>query len=194
MKIQSSDIKPVGINLSVAISITDKEINGVKTGKKLAGKAKTEYYMGKVLALGTDVKNQNQCPEVEIGDFIMFDQFAGAVANTEDCYTKVIDGYNIIAISKEEDMNIDTIEPANDRILIEILDENFSVNGVEYETSIDPRDKVTQKGKVLKCGINSVGVKAGEMVFIEPFAGSLIINETELKLKTVNYRDILYKI
>jgi len=193
-KIQSSDIKPVGINLSVEIKITEKEINGVKTGKKLASKVQTEQYMGKVLAMGKGVKDKSQCPELEVGDYIIFDQFAGAVANTDDCYTKVIDGYNVIAISKEEDMNKDTIKPANDRILVEILDENFSVNGVEYEASIDPRDKVTQKGLVLKCGVNAEEVTEGEIVFFEPYAGNLIINETELKLKTLNYRDILYKI
>jgi co-chaperonin GroES (HSP10) len=193
-KIQSSEIKPVGNNLSVEIKITEKEINGVKTGKKLASKVKTEQYMGKVLAIGRSVKDKTQCPELEVGDYIIFDQFAGAVANTEDCYTKVIDGYNVLAISKEEDMNKDTIKPANDRILVEILNENFSVNGLEYENSIDPRDKVTQKGLVLKCGVNVEDVVEGEVVFFEPYAGNLIVNETDLKLKTLNYRDILYKI
>ena len=94
-----------------------------------------------------------------------------------------------------EDMNINTIIPANDRVLIEILDENTEVNGVKIEESLDPRDKQTQKGKVIRLGIKAEGdIKEGDIVFIDPYDGNLIINDPDLKLKTIIYSEILFKI
>jgi co-chaperonin GroES (HSP10) len=194
-KLETKDVKPCGVNLSVKIKITEKEINGVKVGKQLASKSNVEFYMGEVLALGKNVSNQEQCPELEVGDFVMFNQFSGAVVASKDDYLKVITGYDVVAISKTEDMNIDTINPANDRILIKILNESSEVNGVEVEEVLDARDKQTQMGVVLKLGKNTESdIAVGDTVFIDPFCGNLIINDSDLKLKTLNYRDILYKI
>lgn len=194
-KLETKDVKPCGVNLSVKIKITEKEINGVKVGKHLASKSNVEFYMGEVLALGKNVSNQEQCPELEVGDFVMFNQFSGAVVASKDDYLKVITGYDVVAISKTEDMNIDTIIPANDRILIKILNESSEVNGVAIEEVLDARDKQTQMGIVLKMGKNAESdVKVGDTIFIDPYCGNLIINDPDLKLKTLNYRDILYSI
>jgi len=194
-KVKSSEITPCGINLLVSIKVTDKEIKGVKLGKQFASKTNVEFYMGQVLKLGKDATNKEQCPGLQEGDFVMFNQFSGAVAATSDNYTKVILGYDVVAISKEEDMNKETIIPANDRILIEVLNENLEINGVKVEDTLDPRDKQTQRGVVLKLGSNADSdVKVGDVVFIDPYTGNLIVNDSDLKLKVVNYRDILYKI
>jgi len=194
-KFNSNEIIPKGKNLSVAISITDNIVKGVNLGKKLAGKTNVEFYMGKVLKLGENATDIDQCPGLVEGDYIMFSQFGGVVAPSKDEYVKVIPGHDVVTISKQEDMNINTIIPTNDRILVEILDENTEVNGVKIEESLDPRDKQTQKCRIVRLGSQVKGdYKVGDLVFIDPYDGNLIINEPSLKLKTVIYNLILFKI
>ena len=194
-KIKSNEIIPLGVNIAVEIKIKEKEINGVSLGKSLANKSNIEFYSGKVLKLGessTDGK-LGQCPNLEEGDFVIFSQFAGVVPPTEDIYMKVVTGHDIVAYSKNEDMNIEDIMPANERILVKILEEDIEINGVKIKGGQDPRELQVQKCEIIRLGLNSP-FKENDIVFIEPDCGNLIVNDPDLKLKTVEYRDILFKI
>ena len=57
-KLEESQIVPCGKNVLVSIEIIEKEINGVKMGKQLATKMKTEFYIGTVLALGENANER----------------------------------------------------------------------------------------------------------------------------------------
>lgn len=195
--LESKDLIPKHKYLIAEVQITEKEINGVKLGKQLSTKTNVAFYTGKVLKLGelATSKDIEQCPGLEEGDYIFFSQFAGATPATKDKYTKVITGHDVVALSKNEDMNIDNIVPTNDRILVKILEEDYDTNGLHIEVNKDPRELQTQKCEVIRLGQYAEGgIKVGEIVFIEPDAGNLIINDPKMKLKTVNYRDILFSI
>lgn len=194
-KLKTKDIVPHNENVVVSIEVTEKSINGLAITKELASKANVEFYIGKVEALGETANSNEQCPEVKTGDIVIFNQFAGAVATTSDNYTKVITGHDIVAISKTTEMKLEDITPTSDRILVEILNENLSTNGLSYEESLDARDKQTQCGRIIKLGsLAKTPLQEGTIVYFDPYQGNLILNETTQKLKVLSYRDILYSV
>lgn len=172
--------------------------DGIYLGEqRLADKLNTEYYYGKALKITEKSTDEKNCPELQEGDFIIFNQFAGSAINVEEeKFCKIIYGHDIVAIAKDlKDMNAETLKPTRNRILVEIIEESQMNDGIFDGSQADPRDKQTQKGRVVSCGESVEGdYKEGDIVFFDPYCGNLIVNEEKLKIKTVNDFDILFSI
>jgi co-chaperonin GroES (HSP10) len=195
-KLESTKLTPRGINVLVSVDLEDAIKNGILVEKKLAGKTNTEYYHGEVISLGEKALEKDQCPGLEVGDQVIFNQFSGATLPTSDKYCKIILGYDIVAYSKQKDMNVDSLMPSADRILVEIIGEGASEeNGIVVEETPDKRENQTQQGRIIRIGTEcETKLPVGSIVFFDPYCGNLIVNEPDLKLKTINYRDILISI
>jgi len=193
-----SEIKPHN-NLVLAKVELLPRINedGIYFGEqKLATKLNTEFYYGKALKVAEGAKDDNNCPGLKDGDYIVFNQFSGSALPTEE-YCKAIYGHDVVAILEDLlDMRPETIKPTNDRILVElVLEKAVNEDGVYLGVQEDPREKQTQAAKVVSLGPNvTLDVKEGDIVYFDPYCGNLILNEDELKLKTVNQFDILFSI
>jgi co-chaperonin GroES (HSP10) len=197
MKISKGNISPK--NYYVLAEVTELETlkNNIYQGnQQLATKTNIEYYYGKALKLGPTALDKEQCPELKENDNIIFSQFAGFAAATEDSFCKAIRGSDIVAIvtSNFDDMTEKTIKPTGERILVKIIGENLIQGGIYDDTANDPREAVTQKGEVISCAKNADKYPKGTIVAFEPYCGNLIVNENNLKLKTVHSFDILYTI
>jgi co-chaperonin GroES (HSP10) len=194
------NVNPVNYNLLVEVLKFPTIKNGVFVGDQaLLTKTNIEFYYGKVLKLGSKAKDDSQCPELEEGVGVIFSQIAGVPPETEDAYCKVIRGYDVVAVIKEftdlENMEVEKqIYPTKDRILVKIIDEDIMRDGIYNDSKADPREAITQKGIVLKCADGADQYEEGTIVFFDPYCGNLIVNEIDLKLKTVNSFDILYTI
>jgi co-chaperonin GroES (HSP10) len=195
--LEKEEITPENFYVLAEVTELEKVKNGIYSGsQQLATKTNIEYYYGKALSLGPKAKDPEQCVEVEVNKNIVFSQFAGFATETKDGYCKVIRSSDIVAIvnSNFEDMTEKTIEPTGERILVKIIGEGLVQDGIYDDTSDDPREAITQKGIVIKCAKNAQKYKPGTIVAFEPYCGNLIVNEHDLKLKTVNSFDILYSV
>lgn len=197
MEINKSQIAPQNFYVLAEVTELEKVKNGIYSGPgQKATKTNIEYYYGKALALGKDATNDDACPEVKEDSNIVFSQFAGFATATQDGYCKAIRATDIVAIvnGNFEDMTEKTIEPTGERILVKIIGEGLVNEGIYDDTNDDPREAITQKGVVIKCAKNAHKYKPGTIVAFEPYCGNLIVNESNLKLKTVHSLDILYSI
>jgi co-chaperonin GroES (HSP10) len=197
MEITKDKVTPENYYVLAEVTELEKVKDNIYSGpQQLATKTNIEYYYGKALTFGPRAKDPDQCAEVEENKNIIFSQFAGFVTETKDSYSKVIRGSDIVAIvnSNFEDMTEQTIDPTGERILVKIIGENLVNDGIYDDTKEDPRDAITQKGVVIKCAKNAQQFKPGTIVAFEPYCGNLIVNENNLKLKTVHSLDILYSI
>lgn len=189
------DVKPQTNNLVVEVKKLDDVVDSIYVGNSNAleeDAMPTEFYVGEVKSLGKEVNGELQCPEVVKGDLAIFSQWAGQVIPTEDGYAKVITGYDIVAITKDIKMTKDTIKPTGDRILVELVEDSKVKDGIYMDETDDPRNSVTQKGKVISCAKGADKYKAGTMVFFNPYDGNLILNQDGVQIKTVNSRSILF--
>jgi co-chaperonin GroES (HSP10) len=76
---------------------------------------------GEVIALGPEADQPSHCPGLEVGDQVVFTQFAGAYLPTDDTESlyKLVRGYDIIGMKKEKDKGDDSKWiPTADRILV----------------------------------------------------------------------------
>jgi co-chaperonin GroES (HSP10) len=197
MKISKKSISPKNYHVLAEITELEKVKNNIYQGaQQLATKTNIEYYYGKALKLGPAAKDKEQCPEVKPNTNIIFSQFAGFATATNDGYCKVVRGSDIVAIvtSNFDDMTEKTIQPTGARILVKIIGENLIENGIYDDTANDAREAVTQKGEVISCAKNADQYPAGTIVAFEPYCGNLIVNENNLKLKTLQSFDVLYTI
>ena len=195
MKIE--DVIPRNQNVLVEIEKLKEVIDGVYVGNQNAVETDaqpTQFYVGKVHKFGPDAPDDSQCPEIEEGKYAIFSQWSGQVMPTEDGYTKVIPGFNIVAFTKSLDMKIEDLDPTNDRILVEIIQDNKVKDGVYNNADDDPRQSVTQRGRVISCASNADQYEVGAIVFFEPTAGNLIVNRVDQQLKTLNSKSILCEI
>jgi len=196
-KIKISDVKPQNNNVLVEIVDLDTVSDGIYVGNKNATETDAmpiEFWLGKALSLGKTAADDKFCPGLEKDDYVYFSQFSGVIAPTENTYTKVIPGYNIVAISKDSNMDITTIQPTNDRILVELIKDTKVEDGVFSDTSSDPRENITSKGKVISCGVNADLYEPGTIVYFEPFCGNLIIKNSDQEIKTINSADVLFAV
>jgi len=197
MKIEKSKINPKGFNVLAEVTVFEKIKDNIYVGPDaLASKTSIEFYYGKAIKLGDSADSVEHCPELKEGDNIIFSQFAGYAATTVDGYCKIIRGHDIVAIVEGnfEDMTENTLKPTEERILVKIIGEDLiDENGI-YDDTEDPRDAVTQKGVVIRCAENATQYAPGTIVSFDPFCGNLIVNEPNLKLKTINSLDVLYTI
>jgi co-chaperonin GroES (HSP10) len=196
MKLKTKEVKPRNENVLVSLKVQE-EINedGVYIGEeKAATPVNIEYYYGQVESMGELAASKEQCPKLKIGDWVIFSQFSGVAIGTEDKYTKLIRGYDVVAISSKMNMNKKTIKPTADRILVEVLPEGeLNEDGMYVATSDDPREKQTQEGVVISCGPESRDkYPAGTKVHFDPYCGNPIVNDGKIFLKTVNSFDILF--
>jgi co-chaperonin GroES (HSP10) len=191
------DVIPKNENVLVEIEKLEEVVGNVYVGNQNAVEKDahpTEFYVGRVHSFGEDAKSNNQCPELEIGKLVIFSQWSGHTTPTKDGYTKIIPGYNIVAFTDSLDMNIDEVNPTNDRVLVQIVQEEKVKDGIFNTLEDDPRESVTQKGIILRCAINAEQYKKGDIVFFEPTVGNLIVNRPSLQLKTLNSKSILFTI
>lgn len=191
------DVKPQNSNLVVEVKKLDEVVDSIYVGNQNTVEEDampTEFYVGEIHSLGKTAASKLQCPEAKVGGLAIFSQWAGQVIPTEDVYAKVITGHNIVATTKNLKMETKDINPTGDRILVEIITEDKEKDGIYMDVQDDPRNSVTQKGKVIKCAQNADHYKVGTFVYFEPFDGSLIVNKPGLQLKTLNSRSILFAI
>jgi co-chaperonin GroES (HSP10) len=195
MKIEN--VKPHGVHLVAEVTILPDEVGGVYTGSaKQSTKTEIEYYYGKATTLGSAVNEEEQCPELEEGDGVVFSQFAGYHTKTEDGFCKVVRGHDIVAILDDmEAINENTIRPTGSRILVELINESvIDEDGVFNDSKPDPRELATQTGRVIACAKGADQFEVGTIVAFEPYVGNLIVNEPGKQLKTVNSFDIIFSV
>jgi len=194
-KIKIGDVKPQNENVLVDVKKLEEVSGEIYVGNQNAvdnDAMPIEFFIGEVKDFGESATSKNQCPELAKGKFAFFSQFSGYSIPTEDAYAKVLPGYNIIAISEDMNMDIKTIKPTNDRVLVEILKESQVNEGVFTGDSQDPRDSNIARGKILSCGLNANQYPEGTIIAFEPFCGNYIIKNNEQEIKTINSSDILF--
>jgi len=190
MSIKLEEVVPQNDNVLVTVNSLEKHMNGVVMDDKPDQYTKS-FYETTVIAIGPEgLSKESGCPELEVGDKAIIDKFDGVNLPVKEHYTKLVRGYAIVAVSKKDGIMLAT----NDRILVEIVEEEFDQDGVKFDKSFDPRERETQKGKVINCGPNAVQYPEGTIVFFDPFVGNLIVNEPTKKIKTINSFDVLFKI
>jgi co-chaperonin GroES (HSP10) len=190
-------VTPHYVNVLAEVTVLPTEVNGVYVGEQSEGTmTRAEFYYGTALKKGPLANEKDQCPELEEGDGIIFNQFAGHHVATDDGFCKVLRGHDIVAIVSDlTNMNEETIKPTGDRILVRIIGEELiSEDGVYDDTSEDPRDLATQKGLVISCGPNAEQIEAGTTICFDPYCGNLIVNEANKQLKTINSFDVLFSL
>jgi co-chaperonin GroES (HSP10) len=194
------DLKPCNNSVITEIILEDKIIGDVNFGNnaKNLNKNNVEYYYAKLLSFGKKSLDVEECPELEkfvpeAQNFgVIFSQFAGFHVPVEKSLVKVIPANQIVALFEDyKDMSPETIKPTANRILVEIIEDSAIQSGIYIENP-DPREALTQKGKVVACATNATQYTPGTIVYFEPYAGNLILNEGNLKLKTLNSFDILF--
>jgi len=158
------------------------------------GQIEQSFYVGTALKVGK--KATEECPGLVEGDFIVFADIAGVQVATDDNYCKVIRGNDIVATTTDlENMNEETLKPTKDRVLVSIIEEGLiDADGIFDSSGDDPRDAVTQRGRIISCAPGADQYKEGTIVFFDPYCGNIIVDDGIKKLKTVNSFDIFYSI
>ncbi len=188
------EIKPANWSVVASIKAVDTVEDGVYTGESAESTAEqTEFYIANVESIGPNACDEDQCPELEEGETIWFSHFAGVHVPTEEGFTKVIRGHDIVAKTNDTDMKTENIKATENRILVELIAESeINEDGIATQLTQDPRQADTAKGSVLHCGPNADKYEAGTIVHFDPYCGSLIIREPNRNLKAVNSFDILF--
>lgn len=192
-KLKIGNIKPRNENVIVTVENIETVKDGVYQNNRNSVDNTVmpiEYYFCKIISFGELAKNKDQCPEIKVGNFAFISQFAGQVVPTVESYTKVVSGYNIVAITEDKDMKIENIKPTNDRVLVELIKNSDLDEEIFSSQKSDPMDGDTQSGIILEVGSNVEDYKKGDIVYFEPFCGSLIMKN----IKTINHLDILFTV
>ena len=197
MKFGKEDVIPQNENVLVEVQKIEEVVNGIYVGNQLGvdeDAMPIEFFIGKIIKFGNKAKDANQCPELEVGKYAYFNQFGGYTIPTKDSYSKILPGYNIVAISNDMNMDVNTITPTNDRLLVEMIKEEDTVEGVYIGKSGDPRELNISLGKVISCGLNADKYKKGDIIAVDPYCGNPIIKDTVKEIRTINSADVLFTI
>ena len=191
-----TEVTPHNLHVLAEVVKLPSMVDGIHVGEAdQMTKTRVEYYYGKALKVGPTANIKEQCPEVKEGDGIIFSQIAGSQIATDDIYCKIVRGHAIVALYTDlENMNKETVKPTGDRILVEIIGEKLINEGIYDSSGDDPRESATQKGVVISCGESAEQIAPGTIVAFDPYCGNLIVNEDDMKLKTVNSFDILFSL
>ena len=191
-----TEVTPHNVHVLAKVVKLPSMVDGIVVGEaNQMTKTRVEYYYGRALKIGSKATDKDQCPELKEGDGIIFSQIAGAQVATDEIYCKIVRGHAIVALYTDlENMNKETVKPTGDRILVEIIGEKLINEGIYDSSKEDSRDMATQKGVVISCGEGAEQIKPGTIVAFDPYCGNLIVNEDDMKLKTVNSFDILFSI
>lgn len=151
-------------------------------------------YYGKVLSVGENVS------EVEVDDYIIFHQLAGAhIFSKEKELVKVISEINVVAKSKKADMSVQNVKMIKDRILIDVTEEykeektegGFIISSKNKEKNL--RQKELYKGKIIQLSPSTKkqGYAKGDIVYLQTDVGN-DINEVKGKgsYKTIYWQDV----
>lgn len=199
MKLDVKEIKPKNENVLVSVIFQDEiDADGNYVGiERKPDMMDIEFYHARVESFGGLADSDTQCPGLEVGDHVIFNMFSGHTINTENKYSKVIRGYDIVAKVKDLKMEKDSIKPTGDRILVELETENLTDNE-GYATGVEknPIESITQRGIVISVGPSVVEgkFKKGDIVYFDPYCGNLIVNNSKMQLKTINSFDVLFTI
>ena len=191
-----TEVTPHNVHVLAEVVKLPSMVDGIHVGgADQMTKTRVEYYYGKAVKLGIKATDKDQCPELKEGDGIIFSQIAGAQVATDKVYCKIVRGHAIVALYTDlENMNKETVRPTGDRILVEIIGEKLINDGIYDGSKDNPRESSTQKGVVISCGESAEQIAPGTIVAFDPYCGNLIVNEDDMKLKTVNSFDILFSI
>lgn len=192
---KTTQIQPQNFNLLAEILKPQETEDGIFIGAGQFSKIMPTFYLGTAVKLGDKANSAEQCPELVEGMGVIFSQIAGYQVPTTNSYCKLVRGHEVVAlVTNMDDMNKETILPTKDRILVELIDESVIQDGIYDDTKNDPRDGVTQRGKVLKCAAGADQYPVGTILAFDPFCGNLIFNDGKIALKTVNSFDILFSL
>jgi co-chaperonin GroES (HSP10) len=190
------NIKPKNEHVLVEVSLEElEETSGViASAVTLATKTNIEFYYGVVLGLGNEKAMQEYCPNLRVNDKVVFSQFAGYHLDTPERFCKIVTAYDIVAKFDDiKNMNEHTIHPTADRLLVKIVHENLSADGIYVSEESNAREAATQKAVVISCGPKvKEFLPAGTVILFDPYAGNLIVNKDyHNQLKTIRFEDIL---
>ena len=155
---------------------------------------------GEVLATGPDVDSPDHCQDLKLQEKVVFTEFAGYYIATEDTkhIYKAIRGYDIIGKHMKEDeiLNVDSVIPTGNRILLEVIDFNREDNGLIIKSS-DPKLMDLSYGKILKLNgtTNKLNLSVGQSVAFAPHVGTAVRNyesNDKKELRIVVEDDILF--
>lgn len=139
---------------------------------------------GEILAVGPNANEAAYCPEINVGDIVAVNSFAGshiATSKPNELY-KIMGGYSIM--TKIDDINNlkeDTLTPVANRLLIEVkfIDQDETGLVLLADEASDPRLEDLDYGTILKVGPScKLGYKKGDIVAYQPYAGENIRQAT----------------
>jgi co-chaperonin GroES (HSP10) len=167
----------------------------------VSDKEEVAIRFGEVISIGPDATTLEQCPDLKVGDTVVFTEFAGYFIATEgDDLCKVLRGYDIIGkfMNNKDIEKRESAIPTGNRILAEMVDTSETQDGVILNAK-DPRLADLSYGKILKVNplINKLGLEEGQLVAFPPYVGTIIRNyesEEKKELKMIVEEDILFTV
>ena len=132
---------------------------------------------GEVVATGPGISAPTACPDLKVGNYVAFTQFAGYFLPTDDAENlyKMIKGYDIVAMAEGyNNENLEEVwEPTADRMMVQVikLDDDVVLNGAK-----DPRLAELIFAKVVKKSKWSslAGVGVGDTIAFDPWVGTTL--------------------
>jgi len=177
--------------------------------KFTSNKLDIHNYAGTVIAIGDKKDVHAENPGLKLGDKVLFSQFSGYhLPTSKDVFAKVIHSHDIHSkIKSFMKFGKHEVQPTNDRLVVEIivagkdvgdgqreLESGILVSSESVKANSDPREVDSLKAKVLAIGPNAKDYEVGDIVFIPVYGGNDVTTNKGDMLKTINYRDVLFKI
>lgn len=156
-----------------------------------------DNYTGEIVALGESEKIEELSPGLKIGDNVLFSQFAGYhVPTGRDVFAKLLTSTDIhCKVQNGMKLKLEEATPVGDRLLLEVLpEEEVTESGIIVgKQDTDPRQLDAEKCKVRGIGPNVKDeYEIGDIVYIPQYVGNTVILDDGMRVKTVNYFDILF--
>lgn len=157
-----------------------------------------EISFGKVIAMGPTAKEAEACPEVNVGESVVFNRYAGShiVTKNTDEINKVMDGHFIMARLQDiNNINEETAYPVANRVLIKVKYVDQDEDGLVFDNASNPGLEDLDYGEIVKVGSScKLGYKVGEIVAYNTYAGENIrraVSADIPALRVLNEDDVL---
>jgi len=170
---------------------------GALLTEKMSSEESVVVRKGVVVHIGKDVDSDDSCKNLEIGDIVLFTEFAGYYIPTSDSNLhKAMKGYDIIGKMKNDKMEVKDLIPTANRVLVEV--DNGTGESL-FDDIRDPRVADLSYGKVVAIGdsVKELDINVGDIVAFPPYAGVVVQEHESIdiqEMKTVVEFDILFTV
>jgi len=212
-EVKLDSIIPKGDRVLVDIYIppeqTDSGIVLSGNDRLTSTKMDIHNYAATVVAIGDKKEVHQDNPGLKPGDKVLFSQFAGYhVPAEKGVFAKVVHSHDIHAkIKRIMKFKNDEVIPTNDRLVVKemILGEDIGDGKVKLDSGIiidqeaarageDPAEVDSIKTEVIAVGPKAKDYVVGDIVYIPTYVGNVIVTASGDFIKTINYKDVLFKV